>query len=759
VKYNIRQYELTLKNWTEHYGSWFRNSNAFKGAGMENDLYPYTALFEPVKINSVTSKNRIVMAPMGNICMADETGRPSQKMISYFTERARGGVGLITSGLIPVSHSIDPSVTEEGGLSIFPRIDRSRTNYAGWRILAESLHAFGSLFFIQLTPGLGRVGSPECLVKKHKLPVSASWNPNFYIPQVPCRPLTFLELGRIIKNTGQAAADAKALLIDGVYLHGHEGYLLEQMTNPAFNRRWFGPYKDWQKFGIRLVEEIRKRCGSSYPIMYRIDLSLMLNATYGEKLAKIPGLKKFRKERTVEMTLDYLKNLVAAGVDIVDVDLGCYDNWWLPHPPDAMPPGCYLEVAEIVKTYFKDKGIRANTGLEVPVAAVGKLGYPDIAERALQRGQCDMVMLGRPLLADPHWPNKVYAGRIKDIIPCIGDQEGCFKEFIEGGHPQCGVNPRTGFEDQYTTLPYVKKKKKIAVVGAGPAGVMCACTAAERGHAVTLYNKENRAGGLLIPGSVPKIKFDLANYLNYMNKRISCASKDFSLKTEFGKTATATILKNGKYDAIVIATGARSMKPGIAGIDMPHVISAVDLLKKPDKAEGKTSAVIIGGGTVGCETAHFLSYELGVPEVTVIEMHKEIMAEGFTANRGYLIHYLEKNGVKLLNCTTATSITGDSVEAERNIHKKVPDPYITWRPILPENIPNPFAPKIKNRLEKISIPADIVVIAAGWESDRSLYEECLRRQIAPEIFIAGDVCSPGRVFEATKAGYAIGRSL
>ncbi len=343
MKYNIRQYEKTLNNWTEYFGNWFTNENNLKGAKMETDLYPYTALFEPITINSVTSKNRIVMAPMGNICMADETGRPSQKMISYFTERAKGGVGLITSGLIPVSHGIDPSVTEEGELSMFPRIDRSRTTFPGWRNLSESLHAFGALFFIQLTPGLGRVGSPECLVKKHKLPVSASWNPNFYISQIPCRPLTFFELRRIIKNTGQAAADSKAMLIDGVYLHGHEGYLLEQMTNPAFNRRMFGPYRNWQKFGLDLVREIRKRCGDSYPIMYRIDLSLMLNATYGDRMNKISSLKKFRKERSVEMTLDYLKNLIAAGVDLVDVDLGCYDNWWLPHPLTQCPPDASLK--------------------------------------------------------------------------------------------------------------------------------------------------------------------------------------------------------------------------------------------------------------------------------------------------------------------------------------------------------------------------------------------------------------------------------
>jgi 2-enoate reductase len=135
---------------------------------------------------------------MGNINMAEEMGRPSEKMIQYFTERARGGAGLLTSGLVPISQTVDPTVTEPGDRSYFPRIDRSRTVFSGWRDLAESVHAFGAHFFIQLTPGLGRVGSPETLIKKFKLPISASWNPNFYLPGVPCRPLSDGECRRII---------------------------------------------------------------------------------------------------------------------------------------------------------------------------------------------------------------------------------------------------------------------------------------------------------------------------------------------------------------------------------------------------------------------------------------------------------------------------------------------------------------------------------------------------------------------------------
>src|SRR5690554_1917106 len=355
----------------ENYGNWFYDNEVLQSGKMTQNLYPYKSMFSPIQVNNMTIKNRLVMAPMGNISMSDETGRPNDQMKEYFFERAKGGVGLITTGLIPISHGVDPTVTEPGKLSYFPRIDRSRSVFAGWRDLAAGVHNYGAKIFIQLTPGLGRVGNPQCLLTLKKFPKSASTNPNFYIPQIPSTRLSDRKAKKIIKNAGQASADAKTANIDGVYLHGHEGYLLEQMTNPAFNRRNMGRYADWQAFGLDMVREIRKRVGPKYPIMYRIDLSLALNETYGDKMDN-KSLRKFKNGRTIEMTLEYMANLVKEGVDMFDVDLGCYDNWWLPHPPAGMPPGCFLEVSKLVKDYFKENKILSNAGKEVPVVAVGK---------------------------------------------------------------------------------------------------------------------------------------------------------------------------------------------------------------------------------------------------------------------------------------------------------------------------------------------------------------------------------------------------
>ena len=743
----------------KQYPLWFDEPENMELAQMTTKYHPYTHLFSPIQINRLTVKNRIVMGPMGNISMAEEMGRPTNKMIQYFADRARGGAGLITSGLVPISQAVDPTVTERGNKSYFPRIDSSRTVFAGWRDLAETVHAYGSRFFIQLTAGLGRVGSPESLLTKLKMPVSASWNPNFYIPGIPCRPMTDAECRKIIKAAGQGAADAKAATIDGVYLHGHEGYLLEQMTNPAFNRRMFGRYANWQNFGLDMVAEIRKRVGPHYPIMYRIDLSLALNETYGKRMDSVSSLKKFKKERTVAQTLDYMVNLVKAGVDFFDVDLGSYDNWWLPHPPNSMPSGCFLPVARLVKEYFAHEKVLSNAGLPVPVVAVGKLGYPDLAEKALREGDCDMIMLARPLLADADWPNKAYAGRCSDIRPCIGDQEGCINEFVEGGHPQCSVNPRTGFEDVLDRdLSITASPKKLAVIGAGPAGIVCAITAARRGHQVTLYEKTDRIGGMLVPGSRPKIKYEVKNYLTYLENVLQETVKNYGLTVHINTEMTPETLKDMGYDCIVVSVGGGPITPKLPGIDQENVVQAIDLFRNPDLANGKNQVVVIGAGAVGCEAAHFLASEFG-KKVTIIEMLPNAMNHLCTANRGHLIHELERLGVAIWNCTRLKAIEGNAAVVDRNISETVPDPYVTWAPILPENIHNPFARAIKDEIKTQKIDADLVVLAMGLRSNLEYYESCVKAHAAAEIIQLGDSFQIGRVFEAVKSGFLVGRNL
>lgn len=752
--------DMAIQRLVDSYGSWCLDKceNRPGGSGrFTKELYPYDALFSPVQVNRLTLKNRVVMAPMGNCQMSEETGRPNEKMLQYFFARAAGGAGLLTTGLIPISHGIDSSVTENDRLSYFPRIDRSRTALMGWRDLAQGVHARGSRIFIQLTPGLGRVGSPECLANKLRLPVSASWNPNYYLPNVPCRPLTDMECGRIIRSAGQAASNAKACMLDGVYLHGHEGYLLDQLTNPAFNRRKIGRYADWQRFGIELTQEIRRRVGPAFPIMYRIDLSLALNETYGDRMNTVKSLKCFQNGRSVQDTLMYMENLVMAGVDIFDVDLGCYDNWWLPHPPAGMPAGCFLEVAGMAKEVFREKGILSNAGVAVPIVAVGKLGYPDLAERALREGKCDMVMLGRPLLSDPEWCNKAYTGEVDRIRPCIGCQEGCINEFVEGGHPQCAVNPRTGFEEIIPReIPPAPVSKRIGVVGGGPAGCNFALTAARRGHRVEILERSGRLGGKLIPASLPLIKFDIKNYLDWLLREVEAEP---NITVRLHAEANGALLREQNYDAVVFANGTREEDPPISGLEKVRHIRGEVLLREPGLLpDDAHRIVVVGGGSVGLECAWWLSYERG-REVKVLEMLPHFMHGACTANRGHLIHYLEAHSVDLLNCTTVKAFGEGNVVIARNISGNVPDPYCTWMPIPSENIRNPLVKRLGPEEIYESLPCDLVVLCTGTRAEDAPFFEAQREHVAQELYNIGDSFSAGRVLEATRAAFNLASAV
>ena len=751
-------YEKEIYNLLSRYDAWW--NKGFEIPAMDNKLYPYTSLFTPIKINNCVVKNRIVMAPMGNIDMAEETGRPNEMMLKYFEARARGGVGLITTGLIPVSYGIDKSLIELGDLTYFPRIDRTRTVYPAWRDLAMLCHAHDAKIFVQLTPGLGRVGNPQCLINQHAFPRSASFNPNWYMSAVPCLRLSDHSLKKIIKKVGQASADAKALNLDGVYLHGHEGYLLEQVSNRAFNHRKLGRYANKENFACDMVKEIRKRVGPDFPIMYRIDLSLALNATYKEKMRNVKPLKRFRKERQVHETLRFMEHLVRAGVDIFDVDLGCYDNWFLPHPPSSMPSACYLRAAEIVKEYFKEKGIKSNKGQEVPIVGVGKLGYPDLAEKALRDNKCDMVMLGRPLLADPDWANKTYKGETMSIRPCIGCQEGCLNEFVEGGHPQCAVNPLTSFEFEFPN-EVVKSdvSKNCLVIGAGPSGVMMAKTLLKRGHKVTLVEKENEVGGQVKEASVAKIKYEMKNYLVYLRHEVEEMKKNENFSLLLNKEFKAEELV-GKYDVIVCSTGAKEVKPHITGSDLSNVFLADEIFKNPAKLDSFENILVAGGGMVGCEMAYYLRYELN-KKVTVIEMDKYFMNHMCTANRSHIIHYLDEGKVALLNMTKLLEIKNHSVLVSVNTSKNKPNPYVSWAPILPENVVNPLdaLKPIKDKWTNKEIKTDAVILALGSRSETSLYDELVKLHAAKEIYKTGDAIKPGRVWEATRSAFRKGAKI
>jgi 2-enoate reductase len=718
-------------------------------------------LFSPIKIGNLNVKNKIVMAPMGNINMADPIGRPLQKMISYFEERAKGGTGLIISGLVPVSFGIDPTISEENNTTYFPRIDgSSRTRMSGWRDLVSTLHSYDSKFFIQLTAGLGRVGSPECALKL-KLPKSASFNRNFYLPAIPHFPFTDMAIKKIVKSFGQSAINAKVCGADGIHLHGHEGYLMDQLTSLPWNRRKFGRYKNRFQFAIDIVKEIKNICGNNFPVIYRVDLTQGLEFTYGKEIFK----KRFMgMERTIEEGLKFCKELYNAGVDAFDVDKGCYDNWFFPHPPAYFKDMPYVEeMAGSLKKFFEKENINA------PVIAVGKLGNPKAASDVIKNKTADMIMLGRPLLADPYWPEKVRTGKSNQIVHCIGDQDACIQSFILGGHPCCSINPYAGFEDVKILKP-ADKIKNVAVAGAGPGGCEAAITAVKRGHKVTLFEKGDNIGGQFYLASKMQIKHDVKIYLTNLENRLKALEEkglEIKLNTKPSKEELIS-----SFDSIICATGVKPLVLNIKGLEnIPYTDSRTFLEKDLELNEKYKKITIIGGGIVGCELACEMGAKYKDIEITVIEMEKDLMKGVVQANRAMLLwlmmglgstdntkNPLIKNPVKAYTSSKAVEITKNSVIIEAN--KKRKDPFTPWHTLIPENIHNPFDKKLNiNNTEKIEIDTDFIIFATGALSENSLYTEISNSDFKGDIFTIGDSREPASGWQAISSGNDVARFI
>jgi 2-enoate reductase len=722
----------------------------------------YNKLFVTDNIGKCKLKNKIIMAPMGNINMADSNGRPQNKMIDYFIERAKGGTGLLITGLVPVSYGIDPTISEDNDTTYFPRIDgSSRTRLSGWRDLTAAVRPYGSKIFIQLTAGLGRVGSPEPVLNK-KLLKSSSWNKNFYIPQIPHVPLTTRKIKKIVKEFGQCAVNAKVSGFDGVQIHGHEGYLMDQLTSDPWNRRKFGRYKNQNKyqFGIDVVREIKKRCGEDFPVIYRIDLTQALRETYGEDIFK----NKFRgKERTIQEGLDFCKALYEAGVDAFDVDKGCYENWFWPHPPSYFDDIIYVEdIAGRLKQFFEQKGIGAK------VIAVGKIGKPEKAVEVLNNGWADFVMLGRPLLADPYWPKKVKEGKPKEINHCIGDHEGCIESFKLGGHPCCSVNPYTGFEDR-KKLVKTDNVKKIAVIGAGPAGCETAMTSYKRGHDVTLFEKNDMLGGQLVTASKMAIKHDIKRYLNNLQYQVDLLRKD-GLKIEFNSDIKANDVTN-KYDVIVCCNGLKANIPDIKGLKHIRYQEARAFLNQNMKLPSDVQDVlIVGGGKIGCEIGYSIAYEKNL-RVTIVGKNKNLLPDAVLANRSQMLWMMMGKGspsrnnndvlkepIKVYNASEVIEFTKNKAYIKANKNRE--NPYKPWKPLIPENVNNPFEKDLNpDNVEDIIIKTDFVIFATGGQADDELYYDLLKKDSANEIYTVGDSKEPGNIWNAITQANEIARNI
>lgn len=579
-------------------------------------------LFEEGRIGELSIKNRIVMAPMGIVGLTEPNGMITQRGIDYFIERAKGGVGLIITGLFLPILDIEFGPLKELGISPVPRID-SPDVLPQLEKLAEGVHGYGARIAIQLTAGFGRVLDPHIVGPLGIETTGPSPMPNVWDLGVITRELAAEEIERIVESCGTAAGMIKAAGIDAIELHGHEGYLLDQFMTSLWNKRtdkYGGDLSGRLRFPLEIIKVIKEKAGENFPVIYRYAIDHYIEGG-----------------RRVPESLEIARRLEQAGVDALHVDAGCYDNWYWPHPPIYQPPGCMVHVAEIVKP-----------AVSIPVITVGRLGYPDLAEGVLREGKADFIALGRPLLADPEWPLKVQEGRLEDIRPCIGCHDGCLGRIVHVHPLSCAVNPATGNERELEILP-AERKKSVLVIGGGIAGMEAARVAALRGHAVTLYEKRDRPGGHLVEGSVPEFKSDVRLLIEYYLTQL----RKLNVRIEFNKEVIPDLVKKMEFDVVVVAKGSAPVVPDIPGIEKDRVISAIDVLEGGVKVG--ENVLIAGGGLVGCEVAVYLAQK--GRRVTLVEMQGEILPAVFEANKQYLHKMLAENGVRMLTNTALARIT------------------------------------------------------------------------------------------------------
>ena len=640
----------------------------------------YSKLFSPIKIGSITIKNRFAMAPMGPLGLADANGGWNQRGIDYYVERAKGGTGLIITGVTffdQVVEKQDPTTVPN---PLYKPVNFVKTS----REMTERIHAYGSKIFLQLSGGFGRVTIPTNVGDIP--PIAPSAIPHRWLDKT-CRAITVDEIHAIVKQFGEAAFHAKRAGFDGVQIHAvHEGYLIDQFAISMFNQRtdeYGGSLENRLRFAKEIVEEIKKTCGDDFPVTLRFSLKSMIKDW---RVGALPGEDFEEKGRDTEEGLKAAKLLESYGYDALDTDVGTYDAWWWNHPPMYQKKGLYREYCKMVKVV-----------VDIPVFCAGRMDNPDMALEAIENGECDVIDLGRPLLADPDYCNKLRCGKITQIRPCISCHEGCMGRVASYSLLNCAVNPQAARERVNAYEP-ILKKKKVLIVGGGVAGCEAARVLAIRGHQPVVYEKGSRLGGNLIPGGAPDFKEDDIALADWYTNELNRLGVHVHLNTELNEEEIKTM----DYDTVILATGS---KPKVFSLgDDSHTYTAEQVLLKQKDAGKKT--VVVGGGLVGCETALWLAQN-GI-HVTIVEALDKVMAVNgplCAANKEMLEALLPFNGVEIITGAKVTEFANGEVKVDTKEGSK-------------------------------TIMSDSVILSVGYKEENTLYNN-LQFDI-PDLYLLGD---------------------
>lgn len=641
-------------------------------------------LFEEYKIGSVTLKNRVAMAPMGHVHAAD--GGVSEQQHAYILERAKGGFGLI----YPSAHTVtDKYEKPEGsGNFLFNYSQAARLAH-----LVDEVHQYGAKFAIQLTPAYGRVNKGNPAQTIH---VSASDNRAFYYPDVVCHTLTVDEIHELVACMGKSAALAKMAGVDIIEIHAYGGYLIDQFMSKVWNRRddeYGGSLDNRMRFFNECTQAVRRAVGPDFPISVKYT-----------PVHEIEGGRTFEDEG-----IEIARRLQDMDFAYMHVDYGCYERWNLAIPSAYEKQGAQLHVAERLR----------KEGITMPFLIQGKLNDPVEAERVIESGLTDMIALGKQSLADPYWPSKVKNGRVDDIDFCCACLECLNHSYPFIRRSSCAINPRTAAEREYK-LEKTAHPRKLLVVGGGPGGMAAAKYAAQVGHSVELWEKSDRLGGNMNAAGGPDFKFDVRRFSMNLQKQLYNSGAVVRLSKE----ANADSIKEFAPDAVIVAAGAKPIKPRIPGIDNSKVIDALDLLS--NRIPTGEKVYVLGGGEVGCEAAAYLD-SVG-KDVTIIEMQSEILSTANMADnaRKGLEDLLGRTKVRILTGTKLTEIKDNLIVCE-------------------------------NGTETLELAYDNLVLAVGFKSDHTLCDELKSAGI--KVFPIGDYNSPRKIYYGIHEGFHVIRLL
>lgn len=546
---------------------------------------------------------------------ANPDGTPSERIIKYYEERAKGGVGLIVTEVTRVND--DHGKASDGQLSV-----SKDENIEALKVFADRIHQYGTKLFVQLHhPGRQNASAAiggQPVVGPSAIPCG--------LMQEETRALTTEEVEGLVEDFVNGAKRAKAAGIDGVELHAAHGYLLNQFLSPYTNKRtdkYGGSFENRLRFIEEIINGIRRECGD-FPLMVRLSVDEYLD-TIG---APEPGI-------VLEEGVKIVQALEKLGIDAIDVSSGIYETMNTIVEPTSYPQGWRTHLSQAVKA-----------AVNIPVLAANVIRKPEFAEELLSSHTIDFVGIGRGLLADPEWVNKAAEGRECDIRNCISCLH-CF-ESIFAGNLECAVNPRMGRELEYDHLQKDGQGQTVAIIGAGPAGMESARVLALRGFKPVIFEKEATVGGQLLLANKPPQKEKIDWLIEYLDNQL----KQLGVEVRLNTMATVEEISKLSPYAVFIATGADAFIPGIEGSNLEHVYTTTDILNGAVNLEGKNIAVI-GSGMTGLETAELLAEQGNT--VTVYEMATQIGAGAYFQN--------------LIDVTTKLARLGVGLHPVHKLHK------------------------------------------------------------------------------------------